>query len=124
MIMRMPASEVRVIFGEDERMQRGEVMTARIKARPGLMRPQRKGAEGLTKMLQEIQEAESYKELEKWGGIATGYANALCDIDLVSKRELADIIGVIDRAGWKAMERIEAVRHPFWSRIKRKLVSV
>lgn len=119
MIMRMPESEARVFFYDNEKP-----ITAHIEARPGLIKPQQEGLEGLTKIMQEVWGAENYKELEKWGGIATGYANALRDIDLISKSELTDIIEVIDWAGRKTKRRIEAVRHPFWSRIKRKMVSV
>lgn len=117
MKMSMPKSEVRIFFRDDEKP-----ITAHIEARPGLIESQQKGLERLTKIMQEVREAESFKELAEWGMIATGYANALHDIDLVSEKELSDIIEVLDRAGQKTLKRIEAVRHPFWSRIKRKMV--
>lgn len=117
MMMKNAKSEVRIFFGDDEKP-----ITARIEARPGMIKPQQKGLEKLTKIMQEVREAESYKELAKWGMLATGYANALHDIDLVSEKELSDIIEVLDRAGQKTLKRIEAARHPFWSRIKRKMV--
>lgn len=122
--MKMPNSEVRVFYESEGRQQEKKTTTVYIKARTGLIRPQRQGVEGLAKITRKLLGAKSYKELEKWGGIATGYANALYDIDLISRSELADIIEVIDRAGWKVTERIEAARHPFWSRIKRRMVSV
>lgn len=118
MIMKIPKSEVKIFFGDEEKP-----ITAHIEARPGMVKSQQKGLERLTKIMEEVREAESYKELAKWGMLATGYANALHDIDLVSEKELLDIIEVLDRAGQKTLKRIEAVRHPFWSRIKRKMVT-
>ena len=91
--------------------------TARIYGRRGIMRQQEAGIKELDKLLKEIGLSKDRESVMVQAGIATGYANAMCHSNLMTKEELKDVIEVIGHAGDKAVHRIEAESRPFWYHI-------
>ena len=94
--------------------------TASITVRRGMRQQQQKGLKELNTLLQEIRLEKTKKDVYTQTGIATGYANAMRHFDLISEKELKDVIEVIGQAGEQTARRIETANRPFWSRIFRK----
>lgn len=94
--------------------------TVRIMARYGLMRTQQAGIKRLNRLLQEVGNKKDRESVATQTGIATGYANAMYHFDLMSEKELENVIELIEQAGEKAIYRIEAENHSFLHHILRK----
>ena len=84
--------------------------TARIVLRQGRIRQQVDGLKIINQTLQEITKATSSDDIHAQTGIATGYANAMQNLGLMSEDELKEIIAVIGQAGERALHRIETTK--------------
>lgn len=96
--------------------------TARILTRRGMREKQEISLKELNKLLQEIRKAKDHKDVITQTGIATGYANAMYHLGLMSEGELKDVIVVIGQAGEQTARQIKAEKRPLWTRIIRKKV--
>lgn len=87
--------------------------SARIVLRRGCFHQQYTGVKTINQTLQKIAKAESRDDVHAQTGIATGYANAMWEMGLMSESELNDIIAVIGQAGERALHRIETTKPLF-----------
>ncbi|MDE5820679.1 MAG: hypothetical protein K2N41_04495 [Lachnospiraceae bacterium] len=87
--------------------------TARVIIRRGRFRQQAEGLKIINQTLQEITKTENRDDVHAHTGIATGYANAMRDLGLMSESELDDVIAVIGQAGERALHRIETTKPLF-----------
>ncbi len=85
--------------------------TAHIYVRFGARVPQKRGIEELNQLLMKIKNAENIKGISIQTGIATGYANAMYHFDLISQKELSEVIEVINQASEKAADHLRNVQY-------------
>ena len=81
--------------------------TARVVLRRGRGRQQVEGLKIINQTLKKITNAVSRDEVHVQAGIATGYANAMQNVGLMSEDELIDIVDVIEQAGERALFRVK-----------------
>ncbi len=87
--------------------------SARIVLRRGCFHQQYTGVKTINQTLQKIAKAESRDDVHAQTGIATGYANAMWEMGLMSESELNDIIALIGQEGERALHRIETTKPLF-----------
>lgn len=85
--------------------------TAQICVRLGVRVPQKRGIEELNQLLEKIKIAEDIKGISIQTGIATGYVNAMYHFDLISQKELSEVIEVINQASKKAADHLKNVQY-------------
>lgn len=85
--------------------------TTHICLRLGVRVPQKRGIEELNQLLKKIKTAEDIKGISIQTGIATGYANAMYHFDLISQKELSEVIEVINQASERAADHLKNVQH-------------
>lgn len=83
-----------------------------IRARRGRTQAQEAGLQIIDKLLQDTKTAVDKESVFAYAGIATGYANAMKTYGLMDEKELHGIIGIIEQAGEKAIDRIEKSKSP------------
>lgn len=96
--------------------------TASVAVRRCMRRQQEAGIEQINGMLQKTKGSENVIEALKWAATAAGYANGMYCGGLMSRKELHDVIEVIDQTFTKTETRIKDSRQPFWLRIIGKWV--
>lgn len=79
-----------------------------IKARRGRMDQQLEAIEMIGNRVDAMRNDERAEEVMVDGGIAAGMANMMLTTGLLDKKELSDIIGMIDRIGKEKMESLAA----------------
>lgn len=97
---------------------------AKIKAQRGKINQQAAGIRVVSDFLKKMDTAEEKEEAFAYAGIATGYANAMKLYGFITAEELQDVIEVIEQAGEKAANRVEAAKRPFLMRAIKKVVRV
>ena len=97
---------------------------AQIKAQRGKVNLQAAGLRIVSEFLEKMYTAEEKEEAFAYAGIATGYANAMKTYGFITAEELRDVIEVIEQAGEKAANRIEAAKRPFLMRAIKKVVRI
>ncbi len=85
--------------------------TACITMRGGAWRRQRDGIKIINQTLREIETETSCTQVLIKAGEATGYANAMENMGLMTEKELDAVIAVIGHTGEEAVERINMQKH-------------
>lgn len=87
--------------------------TASVILRAECFQDQAEGLKILNGTLKEIETTASRDTVIGQVGIATGYANAMQHLELMSESELEDIIAVIKQTGERSLRRIETTKPIF-----------
>lgn len=78
----------------------------------------------LSDFIKMIRIAKDREEVIACAWLATGCANTIKRMDLISERELNEIIEIISKEGARAIHRIETAHCPKWKKFIKRVIGI